>query len=164
MIEKTVSSYKDWAERYLREAAAPTSEPLTMELMLTMAHLMVEENTGVDLSYVFVEELSDQFLWKLINTRADILSLEITKGAAFFLMAAFPSPGKLVMVISALSYYQRKIKAGKITINTIAEIFPFGLPREAVLSRLWDAQKVERKGIGSDNLLDYVEIITADVA
>jgi hypothetical protein len=56
------------------------------------------------------------------------------------------------------AYWAKKNNKNKITLNDFCEkIFPFGLPTEEEISKLWIKQKVkcEKPEMKSDNLLDY---------
>jgi hypothetical protein len=54
-----------------------------------------------------------------------------------------------------LQYEAKKRGVDEITFEIFTEIFAWGFPSEDGLSKLWDEQKVIRKDMGSDNLLDY---------
>lgn len=59
------------------------------------------------------------------------------------------------MMCAYLQYQAYKRNLSRITLLEIRKIFPNGLPSEETWKKLWYQQKVFRKDLDSDNLLDY---------
>ena len=59
------------------------------------------------------------------------------------------------MMCAYLQYQAYKRNLSRITLLEIRNIFPNGLPSEETWKKLWYQQKVFRKNLDSDNLLDY---------
>lgn len=83
-------------------------------------------------------------------------SYEITPSVAFLVSVVANNPGTAVMISNYVQYKAFKHNVKKVDsefFNTYC--FPMGFPTEETWHKLWDMQKVERRGMESDNLLDY---------
>ena len=90
-------------------------------------------------------------------------TIKMTLGAFAILMQHIPSPGAGVMY--AFYMHNKLPENTLVTVETFAELFPWGFFSEQQLSEIWSAQKVrtdDSKGfacVGApDNMIDYVEI------
>ena len=98
-------------------------------------------------------ELSKDFLWQVLQKRADYYHLQYTVPVLAFVRYLCPNPGTAVMWVHALKRLQLKSE-NMIDITALAFAFPVGFPKEEDLHKLWD----EQKGIGGavGNYLDTV--------
>lgn len=79
----------------------------------------------------------------------------ISKAAVCFLADRTINLAMCTMLCAYLQYQAYKRNLSKITRQDIRKIFPNGLPSEETWKKLWYQQKVFRKDLDSDNLLDY---------
>jgi hypothetical protein len=79
----------------------------------------------------------------------------ISKAAVCFLADRTINLAVCTMMCAYLQYQSYKRNLSKITRQDIRNIFPNGLPSEETWKKLWYQQKVFRKDLDSDNLLDY---------
>lgn len=108
------------------------------------------------------KELPDKekpFLYQVIEKRIKYcftFNIEDPRLILFLAIVA-ESPGTAVMYMAYIQYWCKKNGVEVLDLDTFCEkIFPWGFPNEDDLHKLWDEQKVNRKGThGSDNLLDY---------
>lgn len=84
----------------------------------------------------------------------------LDKSMLVFIGLLFKTPGDAVMWAYTLNYiYLLNVKynksfSGKVTMQTIAETFPMGLPTEKSLQECWDKQKGKNMGEDCDNWID----------
>ena len=120
----------------------------TSELFIT---LTLAKNIPID-----IPEGKKPFLYKLMERRLEVLhNYKLDFKTLLFLSFLCKNAGTCVMYIWYLQYEANKRNIDSIDFKTFTEIFSWGFPSEDDLHRLWDSQKVLRKGMGSDNLLDY---------
>lgn len=81
----------------------------------------------------------------------------ISDAAVCFLSDRTVNLAVCTMMCAYLQYQAYKRNLSKITRQDIRNIFPNGLPSEETWKKLWYQQKVFRKDLDSDNLLDYKE-------
>lgn len=120
----------------------------TSELFIT---LTLAKNIPID-----IPEDEKPFLYKLMERRLEVLhNYKLDFKTLLFLSFLCKNAGTCVMYIWFLQYEANKRNIDSIDFQTFTEIFAWGFPSENQLEKLWDSQKVNRKGLGSDNLLDY---------
>lgn len=79
----------------------------------------------------------------------------INEPAVYFLADHTTNYGICTMICAYLQYQAYKRNLSNITLKDIYNIFPNGLPSEETWKKLWYQQKIFRKNLDSDNLLDY---------
>ena len=132
-----------WADRFFKQRTVAMSEQ-NANIFLRM---MMVDKEPVD-----IPELKEEFLFKVIDSRAKFLGLEMTDAAKIFLMFLCQSPGNIVMYLCAL-----RSRETKVDMSVLTNYFPMGFPDEASLSEMWDAQKGHVNGEKVDNCLDHVK-------
>ena len=73
------------------------------------------------------------------------------------------NPGKIIMLLWLAHQYHKKVHHRNITLLGIDEwvdIFPFGVPTEKEMERMWESQKAP--GAPSGNLLDDIKTWNPD--
>jgi hypothetical protein len=149
------------------------STPMTEDETMVMMNLLMskDKNFTCDLNeidkeseiYKHFKPLIESFQARVFLSRIKALtSLKISLGALIILMHHMESAGKAVMLTFYL-YYKLPMNT-LVTVETFAELFPWGFFSEEQLNKIWDAQKVgrdDREGftcIGApDNTIDYLE-------
>ena len=127
------------------EFFARAREPMGAALHRTFAALLAAEREPG----FAIPGLEDEFLFRLIDSRAKFMGLELSYAAKAFLAALSGRPGTAVMYLSALR--SRYDKAG---MAEIALVFPDGFLPESDLEEMWDRQKGIYCGEKADNCLD----------
>lgn len=160
MVPRTKEAFDKWAEGFSnalqsREGAIPLDKDRMKVLFLCLQL----DNLGEDLDTASLQELRKEFVWQLVESRSEYLELNITNTAKLFIADAFCNPADIVMILSALYWKKSKELIEVIDTATIVDLMPWGLPSEDTKKLHWDAQKVEREGFESDNLLDYIAIL-----
>jgi hypothetical protein len=104
--------------------------------------------------------LKDEPLAQILLKRIKVFKLPFMISAMFFLMSVstgFTNPGKVIMLLWLAHQYHNKAHHRNITllgVNEWVDIFPFGVPTEKELERMWKSQKAP--GAPSGNLLDDI--------
>lgn len=148
--------------------------PLTEEEIMIMANIMMsnDKSFSVDIKELYQESeiykhfkpLLESFQGQVFLKRIEIFtSLKMTLGAFIILMQYMPSPGACVMYTFYL--HAKLPKNTLVTVDSFAEVFPFGFFSETQLEDIWNTQKVDSKKsktnkyVGApDNMIDYLEI------
>lgn len=135
--------FKKWCAQFDKCKNEPMTDGLSkVFIKLTMLEM---ENGGIP------PELKTQFLYNVIEKRAEYIGLKLNEYVKAFLTCLVNTPGGSVMY---LYYLKSKIKTEEvITILDISKIFPMGFPSDSESHELWDLQKVE-----GNNLLDMVDV------
>ncbi len=94
-------------------------------------------------------DFKEEFLYKVVEKRAEFVGLRLTEHAVMFLSALCETPGEAVMAVYALRH---RHGTELVTVFQLCGgLYAMGVPSAEESSRLWDAQKVD--GV---NLLDKV--------
>ena len=133
--------FNAWAEEFLSQPTQPMSNE-TSHLFLAM--VLGEKGDG-DLP----SQITEQFLYQVIEARAKHIGLDITPQAAVFLMFLTKNPGSAVMYL-----YAMRSRGTTLNMDTIANNFPMGFLTEETLSKMWDKQKGYVNDVKVDNCLD----------
>jgi len=148
--------------------------PMDEEETMVMLKILISEdpNLSCDINeidkgsevYKHMKPIIESFQARVFLGRIKALtSLKISLGALIILIHHMESAGKAVMLAFYL-HYKLPINT-LVTVNTFAELFPWGFFSEEQLNEVWDAQKVSEDDsegftrIGApDNMIDYLEI------
>ena len=142
-----IQQFNEWAAAFFKY---PVRVMTNLETEVFLAMILKDE--GAPLSKA-AQELAQ---YGIFASRAKYVGLDITPEAALFFACGCDRPGTLVMYVYALKWYQVEHGGERLTIQSVAEIFPMGLPTEESLSAAWKAQK-----INGQNLLDMVAFAEA---
>lgn len=150
MIDK---EWQDWTDKFLALGKAQNVQPMSPEqskVFISMNFLERDEQGAKGVA----ADLNKDFLWNVIQKRADLYKLKYTIPMLVFVRFLCNSPGTAVMWVHALKRLEQKTPTGTVTLETLAHAFPVGFPKDADLHAMWDAQK----GLGDsvDNYLDTV--------
>jgi|TARA_R110000787_G_scaffold11722_1_gene38394 hypothetical protein len=132
--------------------------PMTLETTELFMRLIMIEKDG---SMPNLEETGDElpFAMKLIKSfLKNRFTFRMTEPLQLIMAQISGSAGNVVMYLTYLQYKAKRLDKRTLSIEDLANIFPFGFPTDAVLQDIWDSQKVKRSQVnpmGSDNLLDY---------
>lgn len=137
------TEWKKWAVEFISAKTEPMSKELSNVFMLCCIAELQNKELG--------DNFKMEFMYKIIDKRAQFVGLNITEAVKVILCMLCDSPGTAVMYVYALRYHQVKEQLSSIDTMQLAQVFKFGFPTEAELSRMWDLQKVQ--GV---NLLDQV--------
>jgi hypothetical protein len=103
-----------------------------------------------------IPESEKPFLYLLLEKRISIVhDYKVDDRVLLFLSIICKSAGVGVMYCWYFQYESMKYNIDKITFEIFAEIFGSGFPSDEGLQKLWEEQKLNNKGVSSDNLLDY---------
>jgi len=127
-----------WSNEFFQQPTQPMSKEMS-EIFLRMMFMEQEQQK------VKIPQIQSQFLYQIIDKRANYIGLELSEPAKIFLMFETKSPGTAVMYLYAL-----RSKFTSVTMGNIADMFPMGFPTEPTLHKIWEKQK-DPKG---DNYLD----------
>lgn len=133
----------DWATKFFKQPVESMSEDLDGIFF----RMMMVDGEPVD-----IPQIKEEFLFKVIDSRAKYLGLDMTDSAKIFLMFLCQSPGNVVMYLCAL-----RTKAQKVDMSVLTNYFPMGFPNEESMGRLWDLQKGYVNDEKVDNCLDHVK-------
>lgn len=103
--------------------------------------------TGESRGAVFPQELKEGFCYKLADSRANSLHLEISDWAKMMLAVVSNSASQVVMF---LTYVKFEVTMGEfkqfkdnVNMNAFMHIFPKGVPNAESMDKLWKLQKTE---------------------
>jgi len=119
-----------------------------------------------------MKEFVNGFPMGILRNRLEDVGYTISDYAIIFLSLAEPSAGTVVMYAAYFAYIAKQKGLKHIGLMDVCQdCFPFGIPKDEVLHKYWDKQKVhankgtkqydkymnppEGSPIGTDNLLDY---------
>lgn len=151
----------------------PQTQMTKDETMFMMNAMLSEDpNYSCDINdmdkeselYTHFQPLLESFTAQVFLKRIEAMTtLKMSIGALVVLMHHMESPGNAVMY--AFRLHDKLPKNSIVTVDKLAEVFPWGFYSETQLTEIWDAQKVamdDRKGytcVGAqDNMIDYLEI------
>lgn len=142
----------DWTDKFLAVGKSNDINPMTVEqskAFISMNFMERDKQAWAGLQ----ADLTKDFLFQVIQKRADLYKLKYTLPMLVFVRFLCDSPGKAVMWVHALKRMEQNV-GGEVSMTTLAYAFPLGFPTDAALNKLWDAQK----GLGDtvDNYLDTV--------
>lgn len=113
--------------------------------------LLIQPNLRLETEQHIQQDVSDQFLFKVMEKRAAFMQLNINWRVIVFLsIAVCNSPADSSLYLHAIHAYMKERNIEQFTMNDLAYMFPNGFPDQAELSKAWAAQK-DAKG---DNLVD----------
>lgn len=130
--------------------------PLTQEESNTFITMSLSAHKDLPLD----EEgtLSNELLAKILMKRIKAYKLPFKISAMFFLASistAFTNPGKVMVLLWLAHQYHKKNQVPLLGLNEWVDIFPFGVPTEEELERMWESQKAPGAPLG--NLLDDIK-------
>ena len=148
----------------------PMTEDETKIMMTLMMSKNIQFSTPIDELdkeseiYKHFKPLIDSFQGQVFLKRLQTFtSLKMTLGAFVILMQYISSLGACVMYTFYL--HTKLPKNTVVTVETFADVFPWGFFSKQQLSDIWSAQKIgteNQKGhqcVGApDNMIDYLEI------
>lgn len=132
---------KKWSNDFFDNA----NQPMSKEVSTIFMNLIMAERKQ-DLNF---EPVKKEFLYQLIEKRAEFIGLKMNDAVKVFLMFLAQSPGSAVMYLYAL-----RNKTSNVDMQILADFFPVGFLSEKALSNMWDAQKGSYCGEKVDNCLD----------
>ena len=132
---------QNWTKKFFEQARSPMSKDVA-NIFFKM--LMSDSNNSFD-----VTPIKGQFLYQVIESRAEHIGLKLSDATKVFLMFLTQSPGTAVMYLYAL-----RSKTQSVTMQDIAEYFPMGFLSEEQVETLWDKQKGFNCDEKVDNCLD----------
>lgn len=96
-----------------------------------------------------IKEVKSQFIYQIIDKRANYIGLTLSEPLKIMLMYLAPSPGSVIMYLYALR--QNYTKA---TMIEFSKLFPSGILSEENMEIMWDKQKGYNCGEKADNCID----------
>lgn len=130
-----------WTKEFVSKANTPMNQDLSY---MFMNMLMSENNENFT-----IEPVKNEFMFQMIEKRAEYIGLELSNPAKVFLMVLTRSPGTAVMYLYAI-----RSKVTKANMQDLANIFPMGYLNETELETMWDKQKGYNCDEKADNCLD----------
>jgi hypothetical protein len=120
---------KAWIQEFFQKANTPMDNE-TSQIFMKMLFLEASPND------VNLQPFQSQFLYQVIEKRAEHIGLNLSVPAKIFLMFLTKSPGSAVMYLYAI-----RSKTNIASMQTIASLFPVGFVAEHEMEKLWDKQK-----------------------
>lgn len=130
-----------WTEEFISKANTPMNQDVSY---MFMQMLLSEDNQSFT-----IEPVKNEFLFQMIEKRAEHIGLELSNPSKVFLMMLTRSPGTAVMYLYAI-----RSKVNKANMQDLANIFPMGYLSETELGKMWDKQKGYNCNVKADNCLD----------
>lgn len=130
-----------WTEEFISKANTPMNQDVSY---MFMQMLLSEDSQSFT-----TEPVKNEFLFQMIEKRAEHIGLELSNPAKVFLMLLTRSPGTAVMYLYAI-----RSKVNKANMQDLANIFPMGYLSESELQKMWDKQKGYNCNVKADNCLD----------
>ena len=155
MIAKTKEAFNTWAESFSTALSSHTSDPLNSVLQGILLSCLTWEGDE-KIPAEIMADLENFFFWKLGKSRSEILELNITDPALVYLCSCLKTPANIVMILAVLKW---KYDKNRVSLEEVIDMMPWGIPSTETLHKHWDAQKVERNSMESDNLLDYINLL-----
>ena len=136
-----------WSDEFFKQPVERMNQQMS-EIFLDMS---MRENQQQKLD---IPAIKTQFLYQMIDHRAQHIGLELSEYAKVFLMFQAKSPGSAVMYLYAL-----RTKFTSVNMGTLAQAFPMGFVKEDALEKMWDKQKGHPYGMNVDNCLDHHQFV-----
>ena len=130
-----------WSDEFFSAAKTPMEQDISY---VFMQMLMADENPNFS-----IEKIKEEFLYKIIDSRAQYIGLNLSEAAKIFLLFKTKSPGNAVMYLYAI-----RSKTQTANMKTISELFENGFLSAQDEEKLWDAQKGFNCDEKKDNCLD----------
>lgn len=132
---------QSWSNEFVSKSNTPMTKDL-MKVFMQMAFSEGDDNFSI-------EDIKKEFLYQIIDKRAEFIGLTLSEPAKIFLMFMTKSPGTAVMYLYALRQSFKKVG-----MNEITQLFPMGYLNEESLGEMWDKQKGYICDEKMDNCLD----------
>lgn len=132
---------KKWSKEFFENA----NQLMSKEVASIFTNLIMAERK----QNMNFESVKKEFLFQLIDKRAEFIGLKMSDAVKVFLMYLSQSPGSAVMYIYAI-----RSKTTNVDMQILAELFDVGFLSEKALTKMWDAQKGSHCGEKIDNCLD----------
>jgi hypothetical protein len=135
--------FRKWCDKFDKCKNEPMSDGLSSVFMKLVMLEMGNDSIP--------PELKTQFIYNVIEKRAEYIELKINDHVKAFLTYLVNNPGAAVMYL----YYMKSAAPPNINISMheLSKIFPMGFPSDSELSELWEAQKIK-----GNNMLDMVDV------
>lgn len=143
-------NFQSWSEEFLKRANEPMSKELTGVFLKVLQ---------MEASDVSMNEVKEQFMYKIIEQRANFIGLNMTHASKIFLMLLAQSPGSAIMYL-----YVMRSKTTSLDMKSLVELFPVGFLSEKDMEIMWDKQKGYNCEEQFDNCLDNCIFKTAHTA
>lgn len=130
-----------WSDEFFSAAKNPMEQDISY-VFLQM--LMADEKPNFS-----IEKIKEEFLYKVIDSRAQYIGLKLSEAAKIFLLFKTKSPGTAVMYLYAI-----RSKTEVANMKTISELFEYGFLSSEDEEKMWDAQKGFNCDEKKDNCLD----------
>jgi len=90
-----------------------------------------------------IADVSDEFLYKVIRKRLDVLALNVDDRVILLILGtlAESTPGAVALYVHALFHMKLKNNPAVIDLDEFVKFFHSGFPSKQALSEAWDAQK-----------------------
>lgn len=109
----------------------------------------------------FIDWVKTQFEYQVIQSRVKCFQYNLSPFVATMLMYVTQSPGTAVMYLTFIQYLIKtrfpQWRGKTLSMEQFARLFPMGYFKSDDLLKIWDDTKVNNKGRGSDNLIDYMQ-------
>lgn len=132
---------QSWASEFVSKA----TQPLDKMANNVFNQMIIAEGE----SAFSLEQLKNEFMYQIIDKRAQYIGLEMSEPAKVFLMFMSRNPGSAVMYLYAIRTYMKRV-----TMQDLARVFPMGYLNESSLEEMWDKQKGYFCDEKIDNCLD----------
>ena len=136
--------YLEWCDLFFSKAI----QPMSKELFKYYVNISVNEMNNIPVSSG-IKELP---AFGLIKSRAEAIGLDCNDHVLFVILLLSPSPGTIVMYLSAL-----RSKGKQFNMEKFSTVFPNGFLSPEDLSFCWSKQKIDY-----NNMLDYLEIFDSN--
>lgn len=130
-------------------------EPQEMDEIQMKMFLMIGFSKDTNLKQMEKDIEGVFHIYPAIQKRVEYMyDFEMDARARMILVTWCHSFGDISMYLAYIQYKCKELNIRKVGYMEIGTIFPKGIPDREFLSKAWDKQKVESKGLETDNLLD----------
>lgn len=152
MLPREKLTQRDAVEKYFCIPFESVPQiPLDKETMEILAKMLLSPPLAPDK----LEGADKPFVLRIAQNYLDVFPVKISDGRLLLFLAVISkgSPGHIIMFVTYLQYWSHKYSKSFLDITIFCKhIFPWGLPSDVELTKLWDGQKTE-----GGNLLDHME-------
>jgi hypothetical protein len=134
-------------ENWATEFFCQTQHPMNNQVSSLLARLLLLEYKNKP---VYISVAQSDFAFRIIETRAEAIGLELSNAVKLMLVMICSSPGTIVMYLYAL-----RTKFKTVNLDSFISVFPNGFPDELSLLTMWENQKGYKNAEKCDNCLDY---------
>ena len=145
IMEELKDKFTDWVKHFSEAKVNQMPKDLTRVFM----SMVMAENRNIAIPSNLLDH---DFLYQVVNKRADFIKLRLSDCVKIFLASLIKSPGESTMFLYYLRAKQIETDNKEFSMLGLTNLFPKGFPTDAALEKLWREQKTE----DHKNMLDLI--------